>query len=482
MSRREIRPRSSSIDHDDSTDDEKVTKGVADYEIVKAADKFVEMGWVKGGTYGNPEDLKFAFALHAFGRSIYFSEPVNAIYEARGGLKESHLKSDGEEIRKTTNHAKFPIEDESFGSELSYIAHRRFTDRSIKRHSKNKRGDANASVVSQDTTFTFFDGAESKEKKTFTPNNKRYGSTVYHGTRSDWIELNQRGEDIPYLRNGRATTTVIGIIESLKGEMNDQEIAKNIRLTLKGGDTGSSPEAKKKLAFLTNLMFGAEASRNPACYVSSQIFLDLIENSYSSYETWQAAFEEGRFPMMIKDAVAASRRINDLLNDEEVMPHDYHYDYGASHNITTRFGGATESPSQKANKNAKTILQQEVRLAKDWLDLSGVEESFEGLVVLLSGRVADWYSDVDLSHFSNLEFGEESQEKEQGSKVNLSADFADEKDDSKEERRKVDAVADVKRRPESPETSFKPEAKKSKKFLEKTGGRGIGGEGSDDDS
>ncbi|MBP7709519.1 MAG: hypothetical protein KA100_00425 [Rickettsiales bacterium] len=464
---RGIRPRSHSVDHDDSTDDEKVTAAVADYDILQAAEKFVEIGVIKSGAYGNPEDLKFAFALHAFGRAIYFSEPVNMIYGAKEGLKEKHLKSSAEAAtRKTVAHTKFPIEGENFGSELSYIAHRRLNDRSLKRHSKNKHGDEKATAVSQDTVSTFFDGAESKESKKFTPNNKpsKYGQ-MYHGTRGDWIGLNQAAEEIPYLPNGRATTTVIGIIDSLTADgMSDQDIATNIRLTLKGNEVGSSPEEKKKLAFLANLMFGAEASRNPACYASSQMFLDLIENSHVGYQTWSAAFAGTRFPMMIKDAVAASRRINDLLNGEEVMPHDYHYDYNVSHDITRKFGGATESPSQKAYKNAKTILQQEARLAKDWLELNEIEESFEGIVAALPAKITDWYSDVDLNHFSNLIIEEATEAVVTNPQANLAADFA----------------ADAKEEHESPKTSVRPEAKKIKKLSERSGGRGIGGDSDSD--
>jgi hypothetical protein len=421
MSKRNYGNRSQSIDYDDSTDDEAVSKAVSEYNIDEAVKKFSEIRSIKNGSYGNPANPELAFALHAFGRAIYFSEPVNAIYGAADGLKESHLKSDGGRDRKVSDHARFPIDGESLSGESNYIAHRRLMDRSQKRLGRNKFDNSDKAAVALDTVFVFSEGSESKERKEFTPYVRDPGR--YRGYRGDWIGFNQAKEEIPYLPNGE--TSVMSIIQLLiDDEMSDQDVARNVRATLKGEEVGSSPEQKKSLAFLTNLMFGAEASRNPACYVSSQIFLDLIENSHVGYETWRQAFAAKKFPMMIKDAISRSRRINDLLNGEEVMPYDYHYDYNASHDIARPLYGATESPSQKADKNAKEILSREIVLAKDWLGMNGYEEDFGSLVALLKIKIPDWYSDVDLSHFSEWQLEEEeAQEKESGAHVNLGADF-----------------------------------------------------------
>ncbi len=485
MSKRDYRNRSQSIDHDDSTDDEAVGKAVSEYNIDEAVKQFSEIRSIKNGSYGNPANLELAFALHAFGRAIYFSEPVNAIYGAVGGLKERNLKSDGGVDRKVSDRTRFPTEGESLSGESNYIAHRRLTDRSQKRLGKNKLNNSDKAAVALDTVFIFSEGSESKERKEFTPHGSKPGT--YNGYRGDWIGFDQHKEEIPYQPNGR--TSVMSIIQSLiDDEMSDQEVARNIRATLKGEEVGLSPEQKKSLAFLTNLMFGAEASRNPACYVSSQIFLDLIENSHAGYETWRQAFAAEKFPMMIKDEIAGSRRINDLLNGEEVMPYDYHYDYNASHDIARPLYGATESPSQKADKNAKEILSREIVLAKDWLGMNGCEEDFGSLVALLKTKIPDWYSDVDLSHFSEWQFEEkEAQAKESSARFNLSADFDDAKahelDDIADQKSSSISTADAKRKSEkdTPDASFRPESKKSKPLLRQSGGRGIGGIDSKDE-
>lgn len=402
---REIRAKSVAVDYDDSTDDEKVTTGVRDYDLLRALQQFERKSEIRNHEYGNPENLKIPFALHAFGRGIYFSEPVGAIYEASGGLKETHLASTARlrrgDPRKTLpeSNKRFPIGSEYFEDEIDFISNKRLADRSLKRHGKNKHEEASAKNLSQKIDWAFAEGSAKKEMG-ITPNNKVYYSGKFPGYRNDWIDFENQSRP-PYLPNGREES-VVEIANYLKTEegLTDQQIATHVRQTLKGDQSGLSEEGKKRLVFLTSLLFGPETSRNPAGYVTHQMFLDLIEGSYPGFETWEGSIRANKLPMMIGGAIAASRKINDLMNDNGLMPSTYRYDYNIGHQSNYK-SGSPQSPAEQSERDAKIILTNEYSIARDWLRLNGRAETFESLAIFLPVKIAEWYRGVDLSHFSS---------------------------------------------------------------------------------
>jgi hypothetical protein len=84
---------------------------------------------------------------------------------------------------------------------------------------------------------------------------------------------------------------------------------------------------QKKLTRLTWLMFGTESERNPATIATAPMTLELIAKGKMS---WQDAFDSkpmsstdgkyvgggGAFPMSMKDAVPASRRVDQDANPQ----------------------------------------------------------------------------------------------------------------------------------------------------------------------
>ncbi|MBL6665257.1 MAG: hypothetical protein ISQ34_05380 [Rickettsiales bacterium] len=483
---RETRKKSTTVDYDDSTDDEKVTTGVRDYDLVAAVEQFTKKQEVKNHKYGNPESLQIPFALHAFGRGVYFSEPVGAIYEASGGLKETHLASAKKVIgrgepRKTLPEStrRFPIGSESFEDEIDFISNKRLADRSFKRHGKNKNEEASANTISQKVDWVFSNGV-AKQEMGLTPNNKVYYSGKYPGNRNDWVDYENQSRP-PYLPKS-GEESVVGIANYLKNEgLTDQQIATHVRQAFKGDQIGLSEEGKKRLVFLTSLLFGPETSRNPAGYVTHQMFLDLIEGNHSGFETWEGALRENKLPMMIGGAIAASRKINDLMNDDGLMPVVYHYDYNIGHRSNYKGYNSSQSPAEKSERDAKTILRNEDSIARDWLRLNSRPETFESLAKFLPEKIAEWYRGVDLSHFSSSIATTQSEAKDTVS-TNLDAKLKDAEVKQDQETGLEESLGslliDDAKTSLVPNTSLKVKKDSVSKVLKSTTqGKGIGDEG-----
>lgn len=243
---RKTRKRSSQIDGDDSTDDERVTEAVAGYKIEERWKGFKDD--LSSHDYKksiSEENLKYSFILHAFGRGVYYSEPVNAIYEVEGGLKPTYLSSNGSSsTRKTLSQTKFPIDHPDFESEIEYVANRRMTDRSEKRKEKTEAGLPRDRWGMPKTKWAFA-ASEAKETKGV----KKMTNT----SRDDWTLY--QGEEIPYLRK-KSSNWVENVATNLSGIPQDD--AEQIRAILRGDRIEGEAEKLEKLSFLTNLFFGSE--------------------------------------------------------------------------------------------------------------------------------------------------------------------------------------------------------------------------------
>lgn len=385
---RENRKRSYLIDADDSTDDEAVSTGVNNYKLENRWNAFKDN--IPHYDYKqsiNEEDLKYSFILHAFGRGIYYSEPVNAIYEANGGLKEKYLKKvNNEPFRKTLTEENFPIDKGVFESEIDYIANRRITDRSEKRKESNDNNLPKNRFNMPETIWNFAsaNAIETKGVKKIT-----------NTSRDDWTLY--KGEEIPYLQK-KSTIWVENLTTNLSGVPTDD--AEQIRAVFRGDNLeGLDNEKLEKLAFLANLFFGPETSRSPVGFASHQMFLDLIGSDQVGFRTWDEAFNCKNFPQMGGGAINALRLLNDDYNS--FMPYNYRYDSNKGFEDNRIFNNSPLSPQTKAKQEGKSIISAEARIAKAWLALKFPHEpqTPETLMKFLPNQIADWYRGVDLMHF-----------------------------------------------------------------------------------
>lgn len=392
-SKRKIRKRSFQVDGDDSTDDEKVTESVAKYKIEESWKDF------KGNLFRNDykksiddRDLKYSFILHAFGRGVYYSEPVNAIYEVEGGLKPNYLsRSESRSTRKTLSQTEFPINHQEFESEIDYIANRRMTDRSEKRIESNgislpdERKDFKSKQWKMPLTTWNFSSKESIEVKGV----KKKTNT----SRDDWTLY--QGEEIPYTKK-KSNNWVENVATNLSGIPQDD--AEQIRAILRGDRIEADAQKLEKLSFLTNLFFGSETVRSPVGFVSHQMFLDLIGSNQVGFKTWKKAFD-GNFPQMGEGAINALRLLNDDYNGS--MPYNYRYDANRGFEDERIFKGSPLSPQQQSQQTAKSIINAEAKIAKSWLALKFPDEpqTPETLMKVLPTQIQEWYRGVDLSHF-----------------------------------------------------------------------------------
>jgi len=384
-SARKIRKRTQQVDADDSTDDERVTDGVAKYKIEENWKEFIEDLSIHDYKKSiDEENLKYSFVLHAFGRGIYYSEPVNAIYEDDSGLKDTHLKQNTG--RKTLSNTTFPIDSVAFDSEIDYVANRRMTDRSEKRKEKNGSGLPKNRFYMPKTTWSF-QSSNVKETKGV----KKMTNT----SRDDWTIY--QDEEIPYLKK-KSSNWVENVATSLSGAPQDD--AAQIRAMLRGDKIEGSTQKLEKLAFLTNLFFGSETVRSPVGFTSHQMFLDLIGSDQTGFQTWKEAFENGNFPQIGEGAINALRLLNYDYNGS--MPYNYRYDANMGFEDTRVFKSSPFSPQKQSQQAARSIISAETRVAEAWLALKFPDEpqTPESLMKVLPGQIQEWYRGVDLSHFS----------------------------------------------------------------------------------
>lgn len=383
---RRIRKKSSQVDGDDSTDDERVSESVAKYKIEESWEDFKE--GLSSHDYKksiSENDLKYSFILHAFGRGVYYSEPVNAIYEAEGGLKPTYLRQDGTRTRKTLSHTKFPINHQEFESEIDYIANRRMTDRSEKRREKNDFGLPRDRFGMAKTKWAF---GESEVKET------KGVKKISNTSRDDWTLY--QGEEIPYTKK-KSTNWVENVATNLSGIPQDD--AEQVRAILRGDRIEADAQKLEKLSFLTNLFFGSETVRSPVGFVSHQMFLDLIGSNQVGFRTWKEAFDGGNFPQMGDGAINALRLLNNDYNGS--MPYNYRYDANRGFEDERVFKSSPLSPQQQSQQTARSIIAAEAKVAKAWLALKFPNEpqTPETLMRVLPEKIREWYRRVDLSNF-----------------------------------------------------------------------------------
>ena len=108
---------------------------------------------------------------------------------------------------------------------------------------------------------------------------------------------------------------------------------------------------------LIYLLFGCEASRNPAALIHHMMLLDLIEGEAKGYETWEAALLQ-KMPMSIEDACAASRYLHQEYGRCLGLPYNY---------PGPPLVGAKGHPTPSQQPTVNELIGREDRIVRDWL-------------------------------------------------------------------------------------------------------------------
>ncbi len=250
----------------------------------------------------------------------------------------------------------------------SFIANIRLSNRSQKRFIKNK-------------THMIF--KEESALKTW-----QFIRSGYAIEQQDVTSFPGRNEEVLNAGNYDA---IYEKIRTIKENLNidDVKLATIIRSII-AGDESNLPynltqELMKTLCTITYLIFGCEATRNPAMFVSNQMLLDLIIQEKTS---WENALKI--MPMAPKGATPTARELNESYKIN--MPYPYVYP------------GTTTTPFHTSEKLSKA----EANIFKHWLKLKKLHKQFEHLefynIQIPRQRIAEWLLRViEESHASWFE-------------------------------------------------------------------------------
>lgn len=182
---------------------------------------------------------------------------------------------------------------------------------------------------------------------------------------------------------------VNAVIEQIKTETGagDKQIAEWIRSIYKGKIPSFSVAEMNKISLLnklqsiTELLFGCEATRNPAMLVINQMLLDLIlegdemtfEEAFTGKRNNEPITHAKLMPMVPEGAVASARALESKYR--KYMPYPYFY------------------PGIEYN-GVSDLISLEGKMIRSWLELKKISPSEK-----ISGKPAQWLLKHIESHF-----------------------------------------------------------------------------------
>jgi hypothetical protein len=136
----------------------------------------------------------------------------------------------------------------------------------------------------------------------------------------------------------------------------------------------------QKLQSITYLLFGCEATRNPAMHVISQMLLDLIiANQVWNFEA--VFIGDKKMPMVPEGAVAITRRLESEYRP--FMPYAYFY-YGVE-----------ENACKESHFHKHDLIQLEADVVRAWIKMK-----FDDPIKIAKSEWAEWLLEKIESHFT----------------------------------------------------------------------------------